>query len=158
MTKIDKIWNELENDKSFSHGLLIRRYSGDVIPNVYVALKAPENFRCVAASISNSIQINLSSFSNLRDINVEIIPDETKPDKNYLIFKLVNYEHKDIFSVLSEDLIFNISSISNESQLYRELLNRFEKWKSLFELARNLGLSPQEQRVYTENYISLEIF
>ena len=146
MTKIDKIWSELENDKSFSHGLLIRRYSGDVLPDVFVALKSPENFRCIAASLSYSLQINLSSFSNLKDINVDIIPNETKPERNYLIFKLLNNEHRDIFSVLCEDLIISISSVKNENQLYRELLNRFEKWKSLFDRASSQGLTPEEQR------------
>jgi hypothetical protein len=146
MTKIDTIWNELENDKTFSQGLLIRRYSADVLPDVYVALKSPENFRCIAASLSNSLQVNLSSFSDLRDINVEITPDETNSGKKYLIFKLLNNEHKDIFSVLCEDLIISISSLKNENRLYKELLNRFEKWKSLFDKASSQGLTSDEQR------------
>lgn len=153
MTKIEQIWNELENDKSFTHGLLIRRYSGNVLPDVFVALKSPENFRCIAASLNNSIQINLSSFSNLRDIHVEIIPDEINTAKKYLIFKLVNSEHRDIFSVLCEDLILNISSVTNQIQLCKTLLNRFEKWKSLFDKLNSVGLTPQEQRgLYGELY------
>ncbi len=146
MKKIEQIWNELEKDKSFTHGLLIRRYSGDVLPDVFVALKSPENFRCIAASLTNSIQINLSSFSNLKDIHVEIIPDESNGSKNYLVFKLVNFEHEDIFSVLCEDLILNVSSITNQIQLFKMLLNRFEKWKSLFDKLNSAGLTPQEQR------------
>lgn len=146
MTKIDTIWDELENDKSFSRGLLIRRYSGNVLPDVFVALKSPEKFRCIAASLSNTFEVNLSSFANLRDINVEISPDETNPDRNFLLIKLLNNTHKDIFSVLCEDLIINISSVINENQLYRELLNRFEKWQSLFDKASLQGLSPEEQR------------
>lgn len=153
MTKIEQIWNDLENDRSFTHGLLIRRYSGNVLPDVFVALKSPENFRCVAASLNSSIQINLSSFSNLRDIHVEIIPDEANTEKNYLIFKLVNSEHRDIFSVLCEDLILNISSVTNQIQLFKTLLNRFEKWKSLFDKLNSVGLNPQEQRgLYGELY------
>lgn len=153
MTKIDTIWNEFENDLSFSRGLLIRRYSGDILPDVFVALKSPESFRCVAVSLNNSFQINLSSFSDLRDIHVEIIPDETNTEKNYLIFKLVNSEHKDIFSVLCEDLILNISSVTNQIQLFKTLLNRFEKWKSLFDKLNSVGLTPQEQRgLYGELY------
>lgn len=153
MTKIEQIWNDLENDRSFTHGLLIRRYSGNVLPDVFVALKSPENFRCVAASLNNSIQINLSSFSSLRDIYVEIIPDETNTEKNYLIFKLVNSEHRDIFSVLCEDLILNISSVTNQIQLFKTLLNRFEKWKSLFDKLNSIGLTTQEQRgLYGELY------
>jgi hypothetical protein len=144
--KINQIWTELENDKSFSHGLLLRRYSGSVLPDVFIALKSPEQFRCIAASIGNSVAVNLASFSNLRDLSVELIPDEKKADKNILLFKLLNSQHRDIFSVLCEDLIASISSVTNETRLVRELLNRFEKWKSLFDRAASQGLSPEEQR------------
>jgi len=144
--KINQIWEELENDKSFSHGLLLRRYSGAVLPDVFIALKSPEKFRCIATTISKTINVNLVSFSNLRDISVELIPDEKKPEKNILLFKLLSNQHRDIFSVLCEDLIASISTVTNETQLVKELLNRFEKWKSLFDRAAAQGLSAEEQR------------
>lgn len=146
MMKINRIWAELENDKSFSHGLILRRYSSSVLPDVFIALKSPEQFRCIAASIGNSVPVNIALFSNLRDISVELISDEKKEDKNILLLKLLNNQHRDIFSVLCEDLIASISSISNETYLVRELLNRFEKWKSLFDKAAAQGLLPEEQR------------
>lgn len=146
MTKIEKIWTELENDNSFSHGLLIRRYSGEVLPDIFVAKKSPEGFRCIAASLPDTLNLNLSSFSNLRDISVEVIPDDHKPNRNYLIFKLLNAEHKDIFSVLCEDLILSVAPLKNEDKLFKELLNRFEKWKSLFDKASSQELTPEEQR------------
>lgn len=146
MTKIDQIWEQLENDNSFSHGLLFRRYSGSVLPDVFVAIQNPEKCRCIAASINNDVPVDLSVYSNLRDINVELIPDENKPDKSILLFKLLNNQHKDIFSVLCEDLIASISSLTDESKLVRELINRFGKWKSLFDKASSQELSPEEQR------------
>jgi hypothetical protein len=144
--KTNQIWEELENDLSFSHGLLLRRYSGSVLPDVFIAIKAPEKLRCIAASISSSINLNLSSFSNLKDISVELIPDEQKPEKNILLIKLLENQHKDIFSVLCEDLITGISSITDERMLVKELLKRLEQWKSLFERVTSNGLSPEEQR------------
>lgn len=146
MTRIESIWTELENDKSFSHGLLLRRYSGSIIPNVYIALKSPEQFRCIAASVSNSITISLGTFSNLKDICVELIQDDKRPGCNILLLKLISNQHRDIFSVLCEDLMTSISSVNNETQLVKELLNRFEKWKSLFDRAATQGLSEEEQR------------
>ena len=146
MMKTNQIWEELENDLSFSHGLLLRRYSGSVLPDVFIAIKAPEKLRCIAASISSSINLNLSSFSNLKDISVELIPDEQKPEKNILLIKLLENQHKDIFSVLCEDLITGISSITDERMLVKELLKRLEQWKSLFERVTSNGLSPEEQR------------
>lgn len=146
MTKIEKIWSELENDKSFSHGLLIRRYSGDILPDIFVAIKSPEGFRCIATSLSNTKNLNLSLFSNLRDISVEIIPDELNPERNYLIFTLLNAEFRDIFSVLCEDLIVSVAPLQSEERILKELINRFQKWKSLFEKVSSHGLTPEEQR------------
>lgn len=146
MMKINQIWEELEDDKSFSSGLLYRRYSAAVLPDVFIALKVPEKFRCIAASISDSLSINIADFSNLRDISIELIPDDKNSGKNILLFKLLNSQHRDIFSVLCEDLMASISIITSETQLVRELLNRFEKWKSLFDQAASQGLIHEEQR------------
>ena len=146
MTKIKQIWEELENDKSFTKGLLIRRYSGAVLPEVFIALQQPEKLLCVAASVSGDIDINISSFSNLQEIQVDVFPDANHKGKNMLLFKLINNQHKDIFAVLCEDLISSISGETNEKQLVRTVLNRFEKWKSLFNKFALQGLSPEEQR------------
>jgi hypothetical protein len=146
MTKIEKIWSELENDKSLSHGLLIRRYSGDIIPDIFVGIKLPEGYRCIAASLSNAKNLNLSLFTNLRDISVEIIPDDQMLGKNYLIYKLLSAEYRDIFSVLCEDLILSVAPLQSEEKILKELINRFEKWKSLFEKVTLHGLTPEEQK------------
>jgi hypothetical protein len=146
MTRIESIWTELENDRSFSHGLLLRRYSGSIIPDVYIALKSPEQFRCLAVSVRNSITVHLGSFSNLKDICVELLKDEKRPGCNILLLKLNSNQHRDIFSVLCEDLMTSISAVNNDTQLVQELLNRFEKWKSLFDRATSQGLSLEEQR------------
>jgi hypothetical protein len=146
LMKIDQIWEQLENDESFTHGLLLRRYSASVLPDVFVALRAPEKFRCIAASISSSISLNLSRLENIKDIRVELVPDEKKPKTNILLFTLVGDQHKDIFSVLCTDLIASISAVTTEPQLVKELLNRFEKWKSLFDRVVANGLTNDEQR------------
>ncbi len=144
--KIKQIWEELENDLSFSKGLLIRRYSSAVLPDVFIALQQPEKLLCVAASISTNVEINISSFSNLQEIQVDVLPDVNHNGKNLLIFKLINKQHKDIFAVLCEDLISSITNETNEKQLVRAILNRFEKWKSLFNKIASQGLTPEEQR------------
>ena len=144
--KINHVWEDLEKDTTLTHGLLLRRYSASFLPQVYIALRVPENQRSIAAIISNSIKIDLALFLNLKDISVDLTPEEDNPDKNILLFTLLTRQYSDIFSILCEDLISNISSVISESQLVKELLNRFEKWISLFEQASLQGLSPESQR------------
>jgi hypothetical protein len=114
MTKINQIWEELANDKSFTKGLLLRRYSGAVLPDVYVALQHPEKMLCICISISDEIELNISLFSNLQEIQVDLYPSPTQTRKNTLVFKLLNFQHKDIFTVLCEDLIASIAKETNE--------------------------------------------
>ena len=146
MTKINQIWEELENDKSFSKGLLLRRYSGAVLPDVYIAMQHPEKLLCICISISDLIEVNISSFSNLQEIQVDLFASPNHAGKNELVFKLLNFQHKDIFTVLCEDLITSIASETNEKKLVKEILNRFEKWKSLFNKIGLQGLTSEEQR------------
>lgn len=144
--KIDNIWTELANDNSISQGILLRRYSGTVLPDVFVALITPEKYRCIAASISKKLPIELPKQVNLKDISVELIFDSPIKSKNILLIKLLNKEYQDIFSILCEDLIESISVVQNEENLIYELLNRFEKWRSLFDKVTSHGLSENEQR------------
>ena len=144
--KIKQIWEELENDQSFQQGLLIRRYSGLVLPDVFIALQQPEKLLCIAASISSNIEINISAFASLQQIQVDILPAPDNKQKNILLFKLINNQHKDIFAILCEDLISSIAEETNEKRLVSTLLNRFEKWKSLFNKFILQGLTPEQQR------------
>lgn len=144
--KINKIWDELANDLSQPKGFLLRRFSGTVLPDVFVVIQHPEKILGIAGAISDNIKIDISQFDNLQDIQIELTPDLKQKGKNLLVIKLINSQHKDIFSSLCEDLIASISSETNEAQLIRILLNRFEKWKSLFAKVVSEGLLPEAQR------------
>jgi hypothetical protein len=146
MTKIDTIWTELENDESFRSGILFKRYSAAVLPDVYVAIRAPEKLRCLATHVLNENAPDTQNWNNLKDIKVELLKDDRNTSKTYLLILILNQQHKDIFSVLCEDLINQISSIIDEKTLIKTLLNRLAKWQTLFEKLRQQGLTPEAQR------------
>lgn len=153
MTKIENIWSKLEVDSSNHSGLLYKRYSAEVLPDIFIALKAPENLRCLAFSISQIFSFDESEWNKLKDIKIETIPDERDKSKKFLLIVLLNKQHKDIFSTLCEDLIFGVSEVTNEQNLVEKLLERLAKWQSLFEKIGNQGLSDEAQRgLYGEVY------
>jgi hypothetical protein len=145
MMKINTLWEELEKDSS-SQGLLLRRYSPLVLQDAYVALRQPEKIRCIAISINKDYPIDVSGYSNLKDIRLELMANNQDRSKKLLLILLVNKEHQDVFGSLCEDLMTGIEHVSDESIFLRELLNRFQKWKLLFEKAYLQGLSLEEQR------------
>ncbi len=153
MTKINEIWNEMESDDSLPTGLLLRRYSALVLSDIYVGFKRSEKLRCIALRLQNVNTVSLGRYTNLKDIKPELIPDEKDNSKTYLLLVLLNLDHQDVFATLCEDLIEGISKITDEQKVIKELLNRLEKWKSLFDKASAEGLSKEEQRgLYGELY------
>lgn len=146
MTKIDQIWKELEGDPSLSHGIFYRRYSAAILPEVFIAWQNPEKVRCIAVFINADINLHLTEFNNLRDINVELRTDESGNGKKIIFIRLINRQYSDIFSVLCEDLISSIAETTDENELVKELFNRFIKWKSLFDKVSLQGLTAEEQR------------
>lgn len=157
MTKIEKIWLGLEGDNSNHSGLLYKRYSAEVLPDVFVALKAPEKLRCIAFRINQAFSFDENQWNKLKDIKIETLPDERDNSKKFLLILLLNKQHKDIFSTLCEDLIFGVSDVTTEQTLVEKLLERLAKWQSLFEKVGKQGLSDEAQRgLYGEGYFLRE--
>lgn len=146
MTKIDKIWVGLESETSQQHGLLYKRYSAEVLPDVFVAVKAAEKLRCIAIRVSARLTFDSSHWNKFKDIKIEILPDERDGGNFFLLIVLLNKQHKDIFSIISEDLIFRISQVLIEHDLVEKLLERLAKWQSLFEKVGQQGMSDEAQR------------
>lgn len=153
MTKIENIWIGLESETSNHSGLLYKRYSAEVLPDVFIALKAQEKLRCIAFRISAAFPFEETQWNKLKDIKIETLPDESDKSKKFLLILLLNKQHKDIFSTLCEDLIFGVSDVSTEQNLVEKLLERLAKWQSLFEKVGKQGLSDEAQRgLYGEIY------
>lgn len=152
-TKIENIWLGLESDTSSHSGLLYKRYSAEILPDIFIALKAPEKLRCIAFRISAVFPFDETQWNRLKDIKIETLTDEKDKSKNFLLILLLNKQHKDIFSTLCEDLIFGVSEVSTELTLVEKLLERLAKWQSLFEKIGKQGLSDEAQRgLYGEIY------
>lgn len=144
--KIDSMWEELENDKSFQTGLLYKRYSAEINPDIFISLKAPGNLRCIAFLIQSSHEFDADRWNQLRDIKLELMPAEGRSDKSFLLVLLMNKQHKDIFSVLCVDLISRVSEVTHETSLIEKLVEQLARWQSLFEKLGQQGLSESAQR------------
>lgn len=157
-TKIENIWQDfVENDTSKS-GVVLKRYSADIIPDCFVAMRMPEKVKSIAFKISDST-IDISSLVDLKDISTGIIPDETDINKSLILISLSDNSLSSIFAVLCEDLFQSVSSIEHESAFIQTLQNRFIQWKELFILAKGFGLSPEKQiGLFGELYFLKKLF
>ena len=125
---------------------------------VYATFQCPEKYCGVAIAFDKSIRVDISPFSNLRDLSVYSLPDSTFPNKNLLIINLLQYQSRDVFSVLCSDLIHKISEHTEEKKIVRIVVNQLEKWRTLFDRMRNGGLLPAEQQGLYGELIFLQKF
>lgn len=113
---------------------------------IYATFQCPEKFCGIAIAFDQCIKVDLSPFSNLRDLNVYCSPDSTFPNKDLLLISLLQYQSRDVFSILCSDLIHKISEHKEEKEIVRIVVNQLEKWRTLFDRMRNGGLHPTEQQ------------
>lgn len=139
------IWSEITSseDKGFYKRLINSHVQAVYL---YATVRLPEKHYGIAISFDKNIKVDLSSFSNLRDLNVTISNDNTFKDKITLYITLLQHYNADIFAVLCSDLVNRISEESNESKVVRIIINQLEKWQMLFERMRGGGLSHIEQQ------------
>lgn len=113
---------------------------------IYATFQSPEKYCGIAIAFDQCIKVDLSPFSNLRDLNVYCSPDSTFQNKNLLFISLLQYQSRDIFSVLCGDLIHKISEHKEEKKIVRIVINQLEKSRTLFDRMCNGGLQPAEQQ------------
>lgn len=157
-TKIEDIWKDFEVSDTLKTGVVLKRYSPDIMPDCFVAMRMPEKVISIAFRLSKG-NVDISALIDLKDITTEILPDETQPDKMHLLISLADNSLSSIFAVLCEDLFNSISDVREEKELVKSLQNRFIKWKELFELANSPGLSPEKQiGLFGELFLLKELF
>lgn len=144
--KINEIWTELETKSVSSSPFIMKSYPGMLFTGFYIALTLPEKKRTIAIQLKKDYVLNLKNWDNLREISLLDYPDFNNSELRYFLIQLQDNQHKDIFSVLCEDLISSIIELTDEKPLIKEIIYRLEKWKSLFDKVSLQGLTSEEQR------------
>lgn len=141
---VAEIWEVLEEEKNV--GLVKRLYSSDVPFHIYGTFQYPERYYGVAFTFSNDIRIDVSSFSNLRELKVMLLNDSSFINSSLLIIQLLHPSSRDIFASLCESLIQSVVKLNTEQKIIRTVINQLEKWKTLFEKNNSTGLTSAEQQ------------
>jgi hypothetical protein len=139
-----EIWANIEQTNET--GLLKRLYTNDSELYIYAVFQNPERHCGIALSFDKSIHIDVSPFSNLRDLQVILTHDNSFLNNNLLVIKLLHYQSRDVFAVMCENMIQSVLSLRSEKQVVRTIINQLEKWQALFEKLKGEGLTPSEQQ------------
>jgi len=82
--KIDSIWKSLEKEDNSESWLVYKRYSGSVLPDIYISVTYPEKLRSIAVHLSSEIELNLTAWDKFRDIRIYSRFDERNKEKGSL--------------------------------------------------------------------------
>lgn len=152
-TKIEKIWQKHEEDTSFDAPLVYQRFSAEIKPDVFIALKNPGRFRAVAFLVETTLKRDVAGYNTFKDISIEFFPSDISSQKVFLLVTLVNRDHENIFSTLCEDLIYKVAEVADNNVIVNDVLERLSAWQLLFEKSSRKGLSDELQRaLYGECY------
>lgn len=141
---ISDLWNTLKEEKNI--GLVKRLYSPDIQFHIYATFQYPERYYGIAFTFSEDINIDISSFYNLRELKVMLVPDTTFVNSRLLIIQLLYPKSRDIFATLCENLVQSVIELNSEQKIIRTVVNQLEKWKTLFDKNNSIGLTPSEQQ------------
>ena len=141
---ISSLWEIMSQEKSV--GLVKRLLPSSSPLKVFATYKYPENICGIAFSCDRKLKLSIDSFYNLKELSVQLFLDASYQPNRLLTIQLFSDTNKDIFAYLCGNLIETIEKCETEAKAIKLVLNRLEKWKTMFSKGASDGLSITEQQ------------
>lgn len=141
---ISSLWEIMSQEKSV--GLVKRLLPSSSPLKVFATYKYPENICGIAFSCDRKLKLSIDSFYNLKELSVQLFLDASYQPNRLLTIQLFSDTNKNIFAYLCGNLIETIEKCETEAKAIKLVLNRLEKWKTMFSKGASDGLSITEQQ------------
>ena len=141
---ISSLWEIMSQEKSV--GLVKRLLPSSSPLKVFATYKHPENICGIAFSCDSKLKLSIDSFYNLKELSVQLFLDTSYQPNRLLTIQLFSDTNKDIFAYLCGNLIETIEKCETEAKAIKLVLNRLEKWRTMFSKGAPDGLSITEQQ------------
>ena len=141
---ISSLWEIMSQEKSV--GLVKRLLPSSSPLKVFATYKYPENICGIAFSCDSKLKLSIDSFCNLKELSVQLFLDTSYQPNRLLTIQLFSDTNKDIFAYLCGNLIETIEKCETEAKAIKLILNRLEKWRTMFSKGASDGLSITEQQ------------
>ncbi len=156
------LWDVMSRESDF--GLVKRLLPNESPIRVFATYKHQDKFCGIAFSFNEKIKVSTDSFIDLRELCVNQFLDVTNLPNKLLVIQLTSVNNKDVFAYLCDNLIESIEKCDTETKAIKLVINKLEKWKSMFSKGTSEGLSVTEQQglygelVYLQKLILKDIF
>ena len=130
----------------YSDGITKRLLPVNAPLKIFSTYKYPENLCGIAFSFIQSINVSVDSFKQMKELSVQLLLDNSFEGNKLLIIQLKTIKNKDVFACLCDNLIEAIQKVKTDKLAVKEVINRLDKWKTLFEVGVSKGLTIAEQQ------------
>ena len=141
---ISSLWEIMSQEKSV--GLVKRLLPNNSPLKVFATYKHPENICGIAFSCDSKLKLSIDSFYNLKELSVQLFLDTSYQPNRLLTIQLLSDANTDIFAYLCGNLVETIERCDTEAKSIKLILNRLEKWKTMFSKGATDGMSITEQQ------------
>ena len=141
---ISSLWEIMSQERSV--GLVKRLLPNNSPLKVFATYKHPENICGIAFSCDRKLKLSIDSFYNLKELSVQLFLDTSYQPNRLLTIQLFSDANTDIFAYLCGNLVETIERCDTEAKAIKLVLNRLEKWKTMFSKGASDGLSITEQQ------------
>jgi hypothetical protein len=147
--KSEEAWSDLEKDKYSTVKNKIKKYlftpSSPV--EIYIGVVYPEKHRILIFRTDSSFVYKPENFPDLKSfcISVERLPEDPVEYKVIKII-LLDDDYKEIFSVLSDDIINAVNNAGNKKQAIDTFYSRLSRWINFLESFGFSGLGKESAR------------
>ncbi len=148
---IKDIWLELED--AHVSGIIKRALDIPSCLKMYCTYKRPDGFCGIAFSYSQEINLDITHFHDLSEIEISLFKDSSYPDSKFLLIQLINRDSRvrDIFAAICENIANTIQTILSEREAVKLVISQMRKWKDLFsKRIKNLLSIPEQQGLFGE--------
>jgi len=145
-SKLKEIWQKIENEGT--EGLVKRAFDIPSCLKTFCTYSYPDRYFGIAFSFHQDINLDISVFKDLSELNISLFKDNSFPDAKLLLIQLTNREPRvnDIFATICANIIDSILNAESEREGVRLVIAQLRKWKDLFSKRRIQRLSAQEQQ------------
>ncbi len=139
------IWEELAKEQN--PGIVKRAIDITSCLKAFCTYNSQDYNYGIAFSFNKNIDISISSFQDLAEIKVSLLPDKSFPDSNLLLIQLLEKEGRvvEIFETICTNIITVIKHVDNEKKAIHLIIAQMKKWKGLFARKTSNTLTPAEQ-------------
>lgn len=147
--KLLELWSELEALNQM--GAVKRLYDSSIPYHIFITFTSGDRSCGIAFSYSNNIKVNISPFSNLKELRVSLYDDQSYADSKLMVIELLSQSHRETFSSLCCNLIDSVVESHSETEIIATVVNQLEKWRNLFDRTSTSSMSiEQQQGLYGE--------